>query len=105
MASPTPRPVTRALGATGEALRGWRVLQGLTVGQVADRAGISERTVKRLEAGEGAALEHFLRVARALGLLDQVVAAVDPLQSDLGRMRADELLPRRPRRRPGGGPS
>ncbi|MGH2893215.1 MAG: transcriptional regulator, partial [Solirubrobacteraceae bacterium] len=40
------------------------------------------------------------------GLLDQVTAAFDPLNSDVGRLRAGEQLPTRvrPRRLTGGDP-
>ncbi|WP_374928187.1 helix-turn-helix domain-containing protein [Kytococcus sedentarius] len=101
MASPTPRPVTRALTSVGDHLRGWRRLHGLTLEVVADRAGVSTSTLRRIEAGDGASLEHVLRVARALGVMDSWVAAVDPLASDVGRLRAEELLdaPRARRRR------
>jgi hypothetical protein len=37
-------------------------------------------------------------VARALGVLDRVVGAFDPYETDLGRARADEVLPKRVRR-------
>lgn len=93
----TPRPVTRALARLGDDLRVWRLLQRLTIEQVADRAGVSRDTVMRLERGHGASLENALRVARALGVLDQLAAAVDPHDSDVGRMRADEALPDRVR--------
>ncbi|MCH8612786.1 helix-turn-helix domain-containing protein [Arsenicicoccus dermatophilus] len=99
MTTPTPRPVLRALDRLGGSLRGWRTLQGLTIEQVAERAGVSTSTVKRIESGQGAALEATLRVARALGVLDDLVASVDPLGSDVGRLRAEELLPTRGRRR------
>jgi hypothetical protein len=39
-----------------------------------------------------------LQVARALGQLDRIVAALDPYETDLGRARADALLPQRVRR-------
>jgi transcriptional regulator with XRE-family HTH domain len=94
-----PRPIQRAEISIGEDLRTWRLLQRLTVQQVADRAGISGRTVRRLEDGEGASLESVLRVARALGLLEQLAAALDPYESDVGRLRADESLPLRVRSR------
>jgi transcriptional regulator with XRE-family HTH domain len=67
---------------------------------VADRAGVARTTVIRLEAGNGAvSLETVLRVARALGILDALPRAVDPYESDVGRLRADEQLPQRVRPR------
>ncbi len=94
-------PVRTRLAATrlGEHLSTWRKLQGLTAEQVAERAGISRSTLRRLENGEtGVTLETYLNVARALGQLDRAVDALDPYETDLGRARADEQLPKRVRR-------
>jgi len=100
--TPTPLPVRRALGTIGSQLATWRRLRGLTAAQIADRAGVSRGTVVALETGRGASLENMLRVARALGVLDILERAADPFETDLGRARADEDLPRRVRasRRP-----
>jgi hypothetical protein len=38
-----------------------------------------------------------LRVARALGVLDSLVAALDPYATDEGRLRSEEALPERVR--------
>lgn len=97
MAGRTPIPVSRALRGIGQDLATWRRLQRLTAAQVADRAGLSRDTVSRLERGEGASLENVLRVARALGVLDQLAGALDPYATDVGRLRADETLPQRVR--------
>ncbi len=94
----TPAAVSRSLGVVGDHLAGWRKLRGLTAAEVADRAGIDQRTVLSLEQGKGATLENVLRVARALGVLDGIADALDPYNSDVGRMRADELLPIRVRK-------
>jgi len=98
VASRVPRPVARALTTVGEDVRAWRLLRQLTLEQVADRAGVSAATVRRLEHGEGASFENVLRVARALGVLDPVVTSFDPYESDVGRLRSDEQLPQRIRR-------
>ncbi|MCW2949261.1 MAG: helix-turn-helix domain protein [Thermoleophilia bacterium] len=94
---PTPIAVSRALREIGSNLETWRKLRGLTRAQVAERAGLTAVTLQRLEQGGGTTLENVLRVARVLGVADRVVDAVDPLQTDVGRMRAEERLPERVR--------
>lgn len=104
-AKPLPRQVARALGTIGGHFATWRRLQRLTAEQVADRAGVSRGTVQRLESGDGVSLESALRIARALGVLDVLVDAIDPYSTDVGRLRADEELPRRVRQAPDAGES
>lgn len=95
---PTPLPVRRASRDLGEHFATWRRLRSLTSAQVAERAGISRETVSRLETNAGSvSLGNALRVARVLGVMDELVAAADPYQSDVGRLRAEEQLPRRVR--------
>ena len=96
-ASRTPIAVASGQRRIGEDLATWRRLRRLTAAQVADRAGISRYTVMRLENGDGATMENLLRVARALGVLDQLVEAVDPYKTDVGRLRSEEALPERVR--------
>ena len=98
-----PRPpsvrVTTAAKSIGEQMVAWRKLNGLTAAQVAERAGISRNTLRRIETGDaGVSLRAFLGVARALGVLDTVVTATDPYETDHGRARADDILPKRVRR-------
>jgi transcriptional regulator with XRE-family HTH domain len=96
-----PAAVRRALADASRDLGAWRKLRGLTQAQLADRAGVSRSTLRRLEGGDGGVtLENTLRVLRALGILDDFSRALDPYESDVGRLRSDERLPRRvdPRR-------
>lgn len=95
--SRTPLAVANGQRRIGEQLATWRRLRRLTAAQVADRAGLSRHTVMRLENGEGASLESMLRIARALGVLDSLVAALDPYATDVGRLRSEEALPERVR--------
>lgn len=95
-----PPAVRRGLRHLAEDVTVWRKLQGLTQVQLADRAGIGVNTVRRLEeVDSGVTLENTLRVLRALGLLDAILAALDPHESDIGRLRSDEQLPQRVRPR------
>jgi len=74
------------------------MVQGLTAEQVAERAGISPLTLRKVETGDtGVRFEAVLQVARALGVLDPMVDAIDPLQTDLGRARADLINRKRAR--------
>jgi DNA-binding XRE family transcriptional regulator len=95
-----PSGVARALRATADELATWRKLRGLTQAQLADRAGVSRDTLVRLERGDGGvSIEKLVRVLRALGILDAFVQALDPYETDVGRLRSHERLPQRVRPR------
>jgi transcriptional regulator with XRE-family HTH domain len=99
MARPTPARVRTAARDIAEQLVSWRKLLGLTAEQLAERAGIARGTLRKLEQGDpGVSVEAFLSVARSLGILDKIVIATDPYETDVGRARADEVLPKRVRR-------
>jgi transcriptional regulator with XRE-family HTH domain len=91
--------VTRSLLTIGEDIATWRKLRRLTVAELADRADVAPVTVYQLEKGRGSTLESLLRVARALGVLELITNATNPYNSDVGRLRADDALPERVRRR------
>lgn len=94
----TPPAVKRAMRGVAEDVTTWRKLRGLTQSQLADRAGIGRATLARFEQGEGGiGLESLLRILRALGILEKLGKALDPYESDVGRLRSGEELPRRVR--------
>ncbi|HEV7493180.1 helix-turn-helix transcriptional regulator [Baekduia sp.] len=93
-----PRQIGRSLRQVANDLTTWRKLRGLTQAQLADRAGVHRDTISRLERGDGGvSLENVLRVLRGLGIIEGATRALDPYESDVGRLRADEQLPRRVR--------
>jgi transcriptional regulator with XRE-family HTH domain len=99
-AHPVPLAVRRANSQMADAVAAWRKLRGLTQSQLANRAGVGRRTIVRLESGDSTVtVENLLRVLRALGLLDALPRALDPYETDIGRLRADEQLPQRVRPR------
>lgn len=94
------KAVERAVIKFGEDLRGWRHLRGLTTEDLAGRAGVSQSTIQRLERGEGGiSLASTFEILRSLGVLEIVTDPLDPLRSDIGRLRAHELQGKRVRRR------
>ncbi|MDR0489974.1 MAG: helix-turn-helix domain-containing protein [Oscillospiraceae bacterium] len=82
----------------GEYLKTWRKIYMLKAVQVAERAGISLGTLHKIESGDpSVSAAALLEVVRSLGLLATLVESIDPLNSDLGRARVNENLPRRVR--------
>jgi transcriptional regulator with XRE-family HTH domain len=93
-----PQAVARALRELGEHVSIWRKLMRLTTTQLAERAGISRATLRAIEQGTGtASSENLLRVLRVVGVLGGVVTSADPYATDVGKLRADEILPLRVR--------
>jgi len=96
----TPLAVRRAQRNLADSLATWRKLRGLTQAQLAERADVSRGVVRRIEAADGGVgVENLLRILRALGIQDLLAEALDPLASDIGRLRANQQLPRRVRPR------
>jgi transcriptional regulator with XRE-family HTH domain len=73
----------------GGRLARMRVERNLTQAQLAERAGISKRTVERLEKGAVATqLAGFIRVCRILGILDRFEALLpEPVHSPVMQLK------------------
>lgn len=95
MPTRTPIPVSRAMRLIASNFDLARRQQRIPVSLLAERAGLSVPTVSRLLNDGAGSLENFLRIGRLLGLLDGIVASTDPLNTEMGKLRADEDTPKR----------
>ncbi len=78
-----------ALVELGERLARQRLQRNLTQEQLAREAGVSKRTLIRLEKGESSQVTNLIRVVRALGLLANLDAFVPPpLPSPIEQLRS-----------------
>ncbi len=64
------------LGELGKRLAARRVQMNLTQSQAAHEAGVSKRTMSRIETGESTQVTNLVRVLRVLGLLDAIQAVL-----------------------------
>jgi DNA-binding XRE family transcriptional regulator len=87
----------------GKRLAQHRISAALTQAQLAQRAGVSPRTIVRMEGGQGADLRNFIRVLRALDLLAGFNALVPTLPPSpveqlklRGKRRERVRAPRKP---------
>jgi transcriptional regulator with XRE-family HTH domain len=79
----------------GKQLQQLRISRNLEQRTAADKAGISEKTLRNLEAGRGSTVESLVRVLKALDSLDGLeLIAPQPSVSPLALLRRAE-----PRRR------
>jgi transcriptional regulator with XRE-family HTH domain len=77
------------LGELGGRLARIRLDRNLTQAQVALQAGVSKRTVERLEAGTvGTQLSGFIRVCRALDIIERFeLLAPEPVPSPVAQLK------------------
>jgi len=69
----------------GKRIARYRLNRNLTQGVLAAEAGVSKRTLHRIEHGESASVSNLFRILRALGLLENLETlipepAVSPIQ-------------------------
>lgn len=72
----------------GERLARMRLERNLTQAALAEQAGVSKRTVERMEAGGATQLVNLVRVCRALDLLDRFETLLpEPLISPVAQLK------------------
>jgi transcriptional regulator with XRE-family HTH domain len=77
----------------GRRLARERIGKSLTQAELAEQAGISKRTVERIESGMSSQLSNLIRVLRVLGLLsalDNALPDADTRPMDLLRRKGKE---------------
>ena len=91
----------------GRRLEAIRLNRNQTQAQLARQAGVSKRTIERLESGAVAVqLSGFVRVCRALDLLDRLDAFVpEPLVSPIALLKLRGRSRRRASGKPAPGPA
>ena len=101
MARPTTKlaPTAKAaLDRLGDRLRLARQRRGLTAAMVAERAGLTPFTLRRVERGEpGVTIGAYIAVIHVWGLTAEIDAVAR--EDQLGRQIQDAALTARPRRR------
>ena len=81
------------LAVLGERLSRRRIERGLTQARLADEAGVSKRTVERIEAGASTQLSSFIRLLRVLDLIrriDALVPEAAPSPMELMKLRGKQ---------------
>jgi transcriptional regulator with XRE-family HTH domain len=76
------------LAELGSRLAGTRLERNISQAQLASEAGVSKSTVERLETGREVRLASFVRILRALGLLERLDSLLpEPLPSPIERLK------------------
>ena len=85
--------------ALGKQLQELRIAKSLNQVMTAEKAGISEKALRNLEAGRGSSIETLVRVLKALDSLDGLrLLAPKPSVSPLALLRHSQTARRRVRR-------
>ena len=71
----TPSEIANILG---ERLKKRRLMLNLTQADLANKAGIGLSTVARIESGDGGTLDNVIRLAIALGLINEFATLFEP---------------------------
>jgi transcriptional regulator with XRE-family HTH domain len=78
-------------GILGEQLQSLRIAKNLDQRTTAEKAGISERALRNLEAGRGSSVESLLRVLKALNSLEGIeMLAPKPSVNPIALLRRTE---------------
>jgi transcriptional regulator with XRE-family HTH domain len=81
-------PVAAVEAEIGRRLESARLAANVSQAELAAEAGVSRRTITRLESGEGVSVNTLIRVLRALGLGDRLAALLPEAEvSPIDRVR------------------
>lgn len=91
-----PIPVGRGLRKLGQDMRAARRRRRIKAAILAERAGISSPTLRKIEKGEpGVSMGMYARVLFSLGMIERLATLADVRNDDLGLMLEEEKLPAR----------
>lgn len=81
----------------GDMVRRWRMVREMPASVLADRANITEATLRNIERGDGAKvrLGAFVSLVRVLGVESRFFEALEPFNTEIGRVRADRMTRKR----------
>ena len=86
----------RALRQLGENLKTARLKRRIAIKDFADRVGVSDRTIMRLEKGDdGVGTGTLAMACLVLGEIDRVSDLLDPASDDTGLLLDRDALPKR----------
>ncbi len=92
--------VKSALSQLGRDIQTARKRRRMSVADFCNRIGVSDKTLAKLERGDGGVrLETFAMALLALGLLDRLAGIADPASDAIGIGLGRDRLPERIRRR------
>jgi transcriptional regulator with XRE-family HTH domain len=101
---PLPLAVARALQKLSADLSLARRRRRLSQSDLAQRSGVSERSIRRLESGDpGCSLENLARILQVLGEIERLERLFDTGTDELGLLLMNEALPRKIRPRKSSG--
>lgn len=97
----SPEAIEASLGHKLEQLR---LSKNINQSVLAAEAGVSRRTITRLENGAGTSLDTLIRVLRALGVVDRLATLLpDPATRPVERIKLGGRERKRARMKPGAG--
>jgi len=91
-----PIPVVRALRKLGKDVADARKRRRIPVKLMAERAGVSPRTLAKIEEGDGGvAVSSYVSLIFALGMVERIEDLMDARQDITGLELEEEQLPKR----------
>lgn len=92
----TPLPVKRAMQKLGRDLRDARKRRRIPMQLAADRAGISRKTLDKIEKGdEGVSAGAYARILFVMGMVERFADLADQKFDQIGMELESEHLPKR----------
>ena len=91
-----PIPAKRIMHKVGSDMRDARLRRRLSMELIAERAGISRITLRKIENGNtSVSLGSFVSVLFSLGMIDRLKEIADASHDHVGRQLEEEQLPQR----------
>jgi transcriptional regulator with XRE-family HTH domain len=94
----SPIPVKRAMKKLGKDIKEARIRRSITIAMMAERSNVTAVTVAKVEKGDpSVSFGTYATVVFILGMIDKIYDLLDLSGDSVGRLLAEEQLPKRVR--------